>query len=180
MMQNLAQSPTAIASLHYDRLRRILVISIDGQGAQDDLVAQHRIVGGLFSLLGLVSGGQIDRYNFETLNTVTDQLHAVVGAVCTARCEQGRLFEGQACDDVQGELVHISLTEMPDSPEKRDLLAIPTGLTLQPQDVDRLIAAGQSAVTTSEPLHRFLADYPPSPAVVGPIGGKGAPKSFGP
>jgi hypothetical protein len=55
---------------------------------------------------------------------------------------------------------------MPDNPEKRDLLAIPTGLTSQPQNVDRLIAAGQPGLTTSEPAHRFLADYPlrpPSP-----------------
>jgi NTE family protein len=161
MMENLAQSPEAIRRQGHDHLRRILVISVDGQGAQDTSVAQHKIVGGLFSLFGLVSGGQIDRYNFETLSTVTTQIGAVVNAIQVARCAEGKLVDDTSCDDVQGELVHISLAAMPDSPEKDQLLAIPTGLTLQPHDVDLLVAAGEAAVTTSEPLRRFLADYPP-------------------
>jgi NTE family protein len=166
MMQNLAQSPAAVTRLGYDHLRRILVISVDGQGAQDSSVAQHESVGGLFSLFGLVSGGQIDRYNFETLNTVTTQIQDIVRTIGTARCAQGRIIDGAACDDVQGKLVHISLASMPDGPEKNQLLAIPTGLTLQPNDVDLLVAAGQTAVTTSEPLRQFLDNYPVRP--IGP------------
>jgi NTE family protein len=160
MMQNLAQSPTSITQLGYDRLRRILLISVDGQGAQDSSVAQRESVGGLFSLFGLVSGGQIDRYNFETLNTVTTQLQDVVRAIGTARCAQGKVIHGAACDDVQGKLVHISLASMPDGPEKSELLAIPTGLSLQPHDVDLLVTAGQASVTTSVPLRQFLDTYP--------------------
>ena len=60
-------------------------------------------------------------------------------------------------------MIHISLSDMPDGPEKTQLLAIPRGLTLQPHDVDLLVAAGQTAITTSEPLRRFIADYPPAP-----------------
>ena len=57
---------------------------------------------------------------------------------------------------------------MPDGPEKTQLPAIPRGLTLQPHDVDLLVAAGQTAITTSEPLRRFIADYPPAPPGVPP------------
>src|SRR5262249_34039438 len=35
MMQNIAEAPGAISALGYTRLRRILVLSIDGEGAQD-------------------------------------------------------------------------------------------------------------------------------------------------
>ena len=163
MMQNLAQSPVSLTRLGYDRLRRILVISIDGQGAQDSSVAQRESVGGLLSLFGLVSGGQIDRYNFETLNTVTTQLQDIVRSIGSARCVQAEMFDGSACNDVEGKLVHISLASMPDSPERSTLLAIPTGLTLSPNDVDLLVAAGQAAVTTSEPLRQFLDNYPAQP-----------------
>ncbi len=173
MMENLAQSPEAIISLGYDHLRRILVISVDGQGAQDSSVAQRKIVGGLFSLLGLVSGGQIDRYNFETLSTVSSQIKGVVRAIQNARCSEAKMVYGTPCDDVQGELVHISLAAMPDSPEKDQLLAIPTGLSLQQHDIDLLVTAGETAVTTSEPLHQFLDNYPPRPLV----GQKGPPRS---
>jgi hypothetical protein len=50
---------------------------------------------------------------------------------------------------------------MPDGPEKAELLAIPTGLTLQMRDVDLLVTAGQTAITTSAPLRQFLDSYPP-------------------
>ncbi len=163
MMEYVAASPETIKSLGYDHLRRILVISVDGQGAQDASVAQQKIVGGLFSLLGLVSGGQIDRYNFETLSTVSSQIKGVVRAIQNARCSEGKVVYDTPCDDVQGELVHISLAAMPDSLQKDQLLAIPTGLSLRQHDVDLLVASGETAVTTSEPLRQFLDNYPPRP-----------------
>jgi NTE family protein len=166
MMQNLAQSPKALTARGADRIRRVLVLSIDGEGAQDTSVTKRKSVGGLFSLLGLVSGGQIDHYNFETLNAVTAQLRDAVQALRTARCARGPMIDGTPCGDVQAELIHISLSGIPNGPEKAALLAISTGLTLQPHDVDLLVAAGQSAITTSGPLRRFIDNYPPSSAAL--------------
>jgi hypothetical protein len=57
---------------------------------------------------------------------------------------------------------------MPESPDKAALLAIPTGLTIDLHDVDLLVSAGQAAITTSEPLQRFLDNYPPPPALTKP------------
>ena len=64
---------------------------------------------------------------------------------------------------MDGELIHISLAAMPEGPEKAALLAIPTGLTVKRQDVDMLVAAGDSAVTGSAQLQTFLASYPAQP-----------------
>jgi NTE family protein len=166
MMQSLAQSPKALSQQGYDHLRRVLLISVDGQGAQDSSVAKRKIVGGIFSMLGLVSGAQIDRYNFETLTAVTDQLRQAVRGLKKARCFPGKMIDGAPCDDVQAELIHVSLQEMKPSPEKDKLLAIPTGLTLTEKDVDLLIAAGRDAIIGSEPLHAFLANYPRTSPVV--------------
>jgi len=160
MMENLAQSPKSITARGADRIRRVLVLSIDGEGAQDTSVAQRKAVGGVLSLFGLVSGGQIDRYNFETLTTVTAQLRDAAQALRTARCARSPTIDGKRCDDVRAELVHISLASIPDGPEKAKLIAIPTGLTIQPHDVDLLVAAGESAITTSEQLRHFLDNYP--------------------
>ena len=120
--------PTCDAAASY-QVRRILVLSIDGQGAQDSSIAQHRAVGGVFSLFGLVSGAQIDRYNFETLTAVTDQVHEFAHAIAQVRCGEAKVIDGARCDDVDGALIHISLAAMPEGPEKAALLAIPTGLT---------------------------------------------------
>jgi len=49
---------------------------------------------------------------------------------------------------------------MPDGSTKDKLLAIPTGLTLAPQDADALVDAGERAVIDSTQLQDFLRDYP--------------------
>ena len=58
-------TPADLRERGFTRLRRVLLLSIDGQGTQDSTIAQRQEVGGLVQLLGLVSGGQIDSYNFE-------------------------------------------------------------------------------------------------------------------
>ena len=143
------------------KIRRLLMISVDGQSSQDSSVAQRREVGGILSLIGLVSGGQIDNFNFETLTVITQQLQAARDTLVKARCQGGPLFEGTRCDDVQATLLHIALRELPESAEKAHLQAIPTGLTIPRGDVDLLIQAGHDAVTTSAPLRDFLDAYPP-------------------
>lgn len=166
MMQNIAEAPGAIAALGYQRLRRILVLSIDGEGAQDPKLAQTREVGGLLSSLLRASGGQIDRYNFDTLKAMDDQLQDAARALKTARCRIAPTIDGMPCGDVKAQLIHISLAAMPAGPVKNKLLAIPTGLTIDRPDVDLLVEAGRSAIVTSEPLRLFLYDYAQhSPAV---------------
>ncbi len=164
IMENIAQSPRALTAWGGDRLRRILVLSIDGQGAQDPTAAQRKAVGGIFSILGLATGNQIDRYNFETLVTVQQQLGQFARAVRTARCAQGKTVYGAPCGDVEAALIHLSLVNMPPGPMKAKLLAIPTGLTIPRKDVDLLVAAGRNAVVGSTSLRRFLAGYPIEPA----------------
>jgi NTE family protein len=164
VMENFAQAPVALHAQSYDHLRRVLVLSIDGQGAQDSSVAQRPYVGGLFSIIGLVSGAQIDRYNFETLRTVSQQTQDVAKALRDVRCAEAPVIDGARCDDVRTELIHISLSGLPPSPEQSRLLAIPTGLTIKRDDVDLLVDAGQKAVTSSDRLLAFLASYPPDAA----------------
>ena len=160
-MENLAESPRAISALGYARLRRVLVLSIDGEGAQDPSLAQTKEVGGLLSSLLRASGGQIDRYNFDTLRAMHEQLQDVTQAIKAARCQIGPMIDGIPCDDVKGQLIHISLAAMPAGPEKDKLLAIPTGLTVARPDVDMLVEAGRAAVVKSEPLRLFFQDYAP-------------------
>jgi hypothetical protein len=106
-----------------NRVRRVLVLSIDGQGAQDTSVAQQRVVGGIFAIFRLVSGTQIDRFNFETLAVVDQQLQEFVAAISRSRCAAAKTIDGARCGDVNGVLVHVSLAELPDSETKRQLAA---------------------------------------------------------
>ncbi len=156
-MQTIAQAPFTATRLN--RIRRVLVLSIDGQGAQDTSIAQQRVVGGIFAIFRLVSGTQIDRFNFETLAVVDQQLQEFVAAIRQSRCAEAKTIDGARCDDVDGTLVHVSLAGLPDSQTKEQLLAIRTGLTLRKEDVDLLIEAGGSAILNSVPLRDFLNSY---------------------
>jgi NTE family protein len=158
-----ALSASDLRERGYQHIRRLLVISVDGQGTQDSSVARRKEVGGLFAILGLVSGAQIDSYNFETLTLVSQQVQAISQVLRQVRCAEGPVIDDTRCDDVKAELIHISLAGLPETPEKEKLLAIPTGLTLQREDVDRLVAAGEAAITGSAPLQAFLANYPSQP-----------------
>jgi NTE family protein len=156
-MQTIAQAPFTATRLN--RVRRVLVLSIDGQGAQDTSIAQQRVVGGIFAIFRLVSGTQIDRFNFETLAVVDKQLQEFVAAIRQSRCAEATTIDGARCDDVDGVLVHVSLSGLPDSETKQQLLAIRTGLTLRKDDVDLLIEAGRSAILNSVALREFLDSY---------------------
>jgi NTE family protein len=156
-MQTIAQAPFTATRLN--RIRRVLVLSIDGQGAQDTSIAQQRVVGGIFAIFRLVSGTQIDRFNFETLAVVDKQLQEFVAAIRQSRCAEAKTIDGARCDDVDGVLVHVSLAGLPDSQTKEQLLAIRTGLTLRKEDVDLLIEAGGSAILNSVALRDFLSSY---------------------
>ena len=159
MMENLSENPRALLSHGFGRVRRILVLSIDGEGAQDPALAQTKAVGGFLSQVLRASGGQIDKLNFETLRAMNEQLQDMARALRTARCQTAPLIDGSPCSDVKAQLIHISLAAMPPGPEKDKLLAIPTGLTVARPDVDLLVEAGRSAIVASEPLRLFLQDY---------------------
>jgi NTE family protein len=145
------------------KVRRVLVLSIDGEGGQDTSISERKSVGGILALLSSVTGAQIDAYNFETLNAVGGQLQDFAHTIREARCAQARVIDGTLCSDVKAELIHLSLRNLPESPNKSQLLAIPTGLTIAHDDVDLLVQAGQDTITGSEALRQFLADYPPEP-----------------
>lgn len=106
-----------------------------------------------------MTGNQIDRHDFETLITVRRQLQETARALRKARCALGKMVDRAPCGDVQATLIHVALVNMPPGSERTKLLAIPTGLTISGADTDLLVAAGRSAIETSTPLRRFLADY---------------------
>ena len=101
---------------------------------------------------------------------MNQQLRELQEAIVKARCAQGASWRCR-CDDVQAELLHVSLSGMSAGPEKDKLLAIPTGLTIPKEDVDLLIKAGHDAITGSREIGKFLAAYPPAP-IAGPSSSK--------
>jgi NTE family protein len=155
------------------RVRRVVVVSADGQSENDSATSRQIHLTGLGQLFNVVSGTQIDRYNFETMVLTRQQLDILRNAIRKERCASGRVAaDGYPCDDVQVFLAHLSLAGIEDKAERERLGKIPTGLTIDPQDVAQLVAAGEEQVRQSPELAAFrdsLAAPPsrsPGPALL--------------
>jgi hypothetical protein len=73
-----------------------------------------------------------------------------------SRCAIGPTArDGHPCDDVRTYFVHLSLAEIADPAERQRLQSIPTGLSLAPENMQLLEAAGQKLVLTSPEMIAF-------------------------
>jgi NTE family protein len=146
------------------RVRRVIVISADGQAENDTSTSRQIHLTGLGQLFTVVSGTQIDRYNFETMILTRQQLDILRNAIRKERCASGPVAaDGYPCDDVQVFLAHLSLSGIADKAERERLAKIPTGLTIDAPDVAQLVAAGEEQVRQSPELAAFRDSLVPAP-----------------
>jgi NTE family protein len=137
-------------------IRRIVLISSDGQSENDAATAREEHLTSLGQMFNVVSGTQIDAYNFETMVLARRELDVLKDTVRKARCEQGPIAaDGRPCDDVETFFAHLSLAGVKDAAERKRLAQIPTGLTIDAPDVARLVAAGEAQVMQSPDLAAF-------------------------
>ena len=148
--------------------RRILVISVDGEAATPRALGRQRAVGGLMTIVSAASGTQIDAYNYETLALARQQVHDLADRIRAARCQAGPKINGHPCEDVRGELVHLSLANI-ENPAWRDRLSsIPTGLTIPDADVDALLQYGEALLRDNPAIAKIVSEvaFPPRGPVV--------------
>jgi len=138
-----------------NRVRRILLISADGESSRDPSWPQQRTVSGLGQIIRAVSGAQIDSYDFETLILANSELARLVAFLKKLRCAEAPVIDGHSCDDVQGFFEHLSLSGITDAAARVRLQRIPTALTIPDTDVDELVAAGERQVRESKVLAEF-------------------------
>jgi NTE family protein len=127
-------------------VRRVLVISVDGQAAPNPAWPQQRTVSGLGQIVSAATGAQIGAYNLETLIAIKQTVDDVVAGLRQMRCRRGRIIMGYPCDDVAGQVLRVSLSDYDDPDTRARLLAIRTGLTLPREQVDELVAAGEAMI----------------------------------
>ena len=141
--------------MNMDRVRRIVLISVDGQANTDSSGARQPTLSGLRRIFSAVSSIQIDRYNFETQILARDELEKLGANIKSARCRLGTAFDNYRCDDVGTYFIHLSFDDVQDPLMRQHLEKIPTGLTLPDADIDALIKAGEVVVQSSSELNAF-------------------------
>ena len=147
-------------------VRRVLVISVDGQAAPNPDWPHERIVSGLRQIVSAATGAQISAYNLETVIAIEHTVENLVAKLRRMRCGRGSMILGYPCDDVAGRVLRISLSDY-DEPETRArFLSIRTGLTLPRDLVDELVAVGEVMIRRdARVIAEFLGPAPQTAVV---------------
>jgi NTE family protein len=142
-------------------VRRILVISVDGQSAPNPDWPRQRRIGSLGQIISAVTGTQIGAYNIETLIAVKSSIDGLVEHLKALRCRHAAQIDGYPCGDVAGKVLRVSLSDYPDPAIRERLTSLRTGLTLPRGDVDALVAAGRTMVAReAATITAFLGPAP--------------------
>lgn len=144
---NPAQAPNPDGAIR--RVRRVLFISVDGQAEQDGEMSRAPVVGDVLRILNAVTSNTIDQYNFETLRLARSAATNLAENLTAARCGRG----DAGAQGARAALVHIALSDQPGAEELKE---IPTGLTIESEQIDALIAAGRAAVLRDPSLGAFI------------------------
>jgi NTE family protein len=142
-------------------IRRLLVISVNAEAPPNPNWPRQRIVSGLGQIVSAATGAQISAYNLETVIAIEHTVENVVDELRKMRCRQDYRIMGYPCDDVAGKVLRVNLADY-DEPETRArLLAARTGLTLPRDQVDELVAVGETMIRrNAATISRFLEAAP--------------------
>jgi NTE family protein len=146
-------------------VQRILIISVDGQSAPNPNWPRQRVVSGLGQIISAVTSAQIGAYNLETLIAVESTLGDLVKHLRALRCRAAAMIRGYPCADIAGKLMRVSLSDYPDPLTRARLVAIRTGLTLPRDQVDALVAAGETMIHREGAAIAAFLGSAPSPQV---------------
>jgi hypothetical protein len=149
-------------------VRRIIVISVDGQSAPNPNWPRQRIVSGLGQIISAVTSAQVGAYNIETLIALESAVDDLVDKLRAMRCRQGSVIDGSRCTDVAAKVLRVSPSDYADRETRARLLTIRTGLTLPREQIDELVAAGQTMIIRDAgTIAAFLEPAPSNARVAG-------------
>jgi NTE family protein len=161
LMQMLA--PTAeeatLDAESLNKLRHVLIVSVDGQAEPDRKMTEVPYLDSVFRVIGAVTSTAIDRYGFETLIHAREMTRRLAQGLARRDCPRGENGP-TACRMIDDHFVHLSLSDIADDEGRSALAAIPTGLTIEDQDVEALIAAGYDAALCDGDMRDFFKGLP--------------------
>jgi len=135
---------TALEFMHAEMPDELVVISVNAETEPDPKINLSSASPGFASTMGAVSGGQIRRYNFETL-LLTHQL--LENLESTSKRAGGKL---------ETFMVEISFERLPDAEARDEFMHIPTSFKLSDEQIDDLIWAGRDLLLASPDYQRLV------------------------
>jgi NTE family protein len=143
-----------------NKLRHVLIVSVDGQAEPDRALSEVPYLDSVFRVVGAVTSTAIDRYGFETLIHAREMTRRLAQGLARRDCPAADIDLPKSCRIIDDHFAHVSLADLADDERRRALAAIPTGLTIEDADVDALVEAGRDAVLCDGDMRNFFLSLP--------------------
>jgi NTE family protein len=157
------------ASLHalgmptpFDRLREVFVFVVNARATQPNDWSLHEEPPGILDLLVKAAGAPIERYSYDTVETLKDA-QAAWEVLRVVRAATKPIAEGNPkldlilrAPDIDIHVIDVSFDVLQDAAERDYLHRLPTSLVLPGEAVDRLRAAARTAILESPAVQELV------------------------
>ena len=146
----------------YDHVRNIFVFVVNSLATPPNDWNLHENPPGLFDVLIKATGTPIDRYSYDTVETLRDiqarwtSLREMRDAIKPYPALVEKLPTVMRAPDINIRVIEVSFGVLPDAAERDYLNTLPTSFVLDGQAVDRLRVAAKNAILVSPEIKRLI------------------------
>jgi NTE family protein len=146
----------------YDHVRNIFVFVVNSLATPPNDWDRHENPPALFDVLIKATGTPIDRYSYDTVETLRDiqarwaALREVRDAIRPYPALGEQLQTVMRAPDINIRVVEVSFSVLPDKAEREYLNTLPTSFVLDDEAVDRLRVAAKNAILASPEIQRLI------------------------
>ncbi len=148
----------------YDHVRNIFIFVVNSLATPPNDWDRHENPPGLFDVLLKATGTPIDRYSYDTVETLRDiqarwaSLREVRDAIKSYPALDDKLQTVMRAPDITIRVVEVSFGVLPDKAERDYLNTLPTSFVLDNEAVDRLRVAAKNAILASPEVKRLMSN----------------------
>jgi NTE family protein len=148
----------------YDHVRNIFVFVVNSLATPPNDWDLHEDPPGLFDVLIKATGTPIDRYSYDTVETLKDiqarwaSLRQARDAIKSYPALAEVLQPVMRAPDINIRVVEVSFGVIPDKAEQDYLNTLPTSFVLDDEAVDRLRVAAKNAILASPEIKRLVSN----------------------
>jgi len=166
----------------YDHVRNMFIFVVNSLATPPNDWNKREDSPGLFDVLLKATGTPIDRYSYDTVETLRDiqarwaSLRDVRDAIKPYPALGEKLEFVTRAPDINIRVIEVSFDALPDKKERAYLNTLPTSFVLDDEAVDRLRVAAKNAILASPEVKRLMENG--SLRMVGPgpeVSGAAAP-----
>ena len=146
----------------YDHVRNIFIFVVNSLATPPNDWGRHENPPALFDVLIKATGTPIDRYSYDTVETLRDiqarwaSMREVRDAIKPYPALADRLQTVMRAPDITIRVIEVSFGVLPDKGERDYLNTLPTSFVLEDGAVDRLRVAAKNAILASPEVQRLI------------------------